>query len=99
MTDRGASYSMGRTLSLVPHLMQRLGLSPMLPLLSCAVILVSASLVAQSVDPRAIRVEVTQAAVLRLSGEADSNSPAVWDRVRGRNTLFVMTSINGRPST
>jgi hypothetical protein len=79
--------------------MQRVGLSPIVSLLACAAVLLSASLLAQSADPRAIRVEVTQAPVIRLSGEADSNSPAVWDRVRGRDTLFVMTSINGRPST
>jgi hypothetical protein len=45
------------------------------------------------------RVELTSAPTLRLSGEVDSNSPAVWDRVRGRETLFVMTSIDGVPST
>lgn len=45
------------------------------------------------------RVEVQSAPTIRLSGEADSNSPAVWDRVMGRNVLFVMTSMSGRPST
>jgi hypothetical protein len=45
------------------------------------------------------RVELQSAPVIRLSGEADSNSPAVWDRVAGRNRLFVLTSMSGRPST
>ena len=43
-------------------------------------------------------MEVTSAPVLRLTGDADSNSPAVWNLVRGRNTLFVVTSIDGQPS-
>jgi len=45
------------------------------------------------------RVELQSAPVIRLSGETDSNSPAVWDRVGGRNVLFVLTSMSGRPST
>jgi len=44
-------------------------------------------------------VELEDAPLLRLSGDVDSNSPAIWDRVSGRNTLFVMTSFAGRPST
>jgi hypothetical protein len=45
------------------------------------------------------RVELQSAPLIQLSGGADSNSPAVWDRVAGRNLLFVMTSVYGRPST
>jgi hypothetical protein len=48
---------------------------------------------------RAPRVELHEAPVVQLSGKVDSNSPATWDLVRGRETLFVMTSYNGRPST
>ena len=46
-----------------------------------------------------VRVQLTSAPLLRLTGEVDSNSPAVWDRVSGRQTLFVMTSMSGQPST
>ena len=42
--------------------------------------------------------ELLGAPLIRLSGNVDSNSPAIWDRVFGRNTLFVMTSFAGRPS-
>ena len=45
------------------------------------------------------QVELEDAPLLRLSGDVDSNSPAIWARVFGRNTLFVMTSVAGRPST
>lgn len=43
------------------------------------------------------RVEWKSAARLKLPGEVDSNSPAVWDRVRGQSLMFVMTSA-GEPS-
>jgi hypothetical protein len=46
-----------------------------------------------------IRVELSSAPLLRLTGAVDSNSPAVWERVGGRNVLFVMTSNEGRLST
>jgi hypothetical protein len=42
------------------------------------------------------RVELRSAPLLRLPSDVDSNSPAVWDRVGGRNLLFVMTS-EGQP--
>jgi hypothetical protein len=59
----------------------------------------SAVLDAQNGTPR-LRVELVEAAApIRLSGDVDSNSPAIWDRVRGRNTLYVMTSMKGQPST
>jgi hypothetical protein len=44
-------------------------------------------------------VELEDAPPMRLSGDVDSNSPAIWERVFGRNTLFVMTSFDGRIST
>ena len=43
------------------------------------------------------RVELRSAPLLELPGEVDSNSPAVWDLVGGRNLLFVMTSMSGQP--
>jgi hypothetical protein len=43
------------------------------------------------------RVELRPAPLLTLPGDVDSNSPAVWDRVGGRNLLFVMTSDSGQP--
>ena len=47
-------------------------------------------------DPR---MELVPAQTLQLTGEVDSNSPAMWDRVSGRLTLFVLTSMSGMPST
>lgn len=49
--------------------------------------------------PRPPRMELVAAQKLQLTGEVDSNSPALWDRVNGRLTLFVMTSTSGMPST
>ena len=45
----------------------------------------------------AVRVELQSAPLLELPGEVDSNSPAVWHRVGGRNLLFIMTSMAGQP--
>ena len=50
----------------------------------------------EAVNPRAALFPVTP---LRLSGDVDSNSPAMWDRTSGVLRLFVVTSYNGRPST
>jgi hypothetical protein len=44
------------------------------------------------------RVELRTAPLLKLTGDADSNSPALWDDVNGRSRFFVMTSFDGRPS-
>jgi hypothetical protein len=54
-----------------------------------------------SLDTQAQRQPVptavlTPATTTRLPGEVDSNSPAVWDLVRGRPLLHVFTS-DGRP--
>lgn len=43
------------------------------------------------------RVELRSAPLLYLPGDVDSNSPAVWERVGGRNLLFVMMSESGTP--
>jgi hypothetical protein len=52
-----------------------------------------------TVAARVPHVELVSAPRLQLTGEVDSNSPVLWDRVNGRRTLFVMTSIAGLPST
>jgi hypothetical protein len=44
---------------------------------------------------RAVLVETER---ITLEGAVDSNSPAIWERIFGRWTLFVMTSIDGQPS-
>src|SRR5436190_1987089 len=36
---------------------------------------------------------------LKLTGDVDSNSPAVWDLTAGLLRLFVSTSYDGHPST
>ena len=61
-----------------------------------------ASLEGQSIGDEAVkapRVELQLAPPVDLTGVVDSNSPAIWDRVNGRQTLFVMTSVDGLPST
>ena len=58
---------------------------------------VSMGLVAQK-GAAVPRVELRPAPEMDLPGEVDSNSPAVWDLVGGRDLLFVMTSMSGRPS-
>src|SRR5688500_7693635 len=68
-----------------------------------AAITVSIALVCLSIGAAAQtgglpRVAFTDAPLLQLPGEVDSNSPAIWERVFGRNTLFVMTSAYGQPS-
>ena len=53
-------------------------------------------LIAQNVSPP--RAELSDAPSMRLTGSADSNSPAVWQRIGGQNQMIVLTSIAGRPS-
>jgi hypothetical protein len=48
------------------------------------------------VTPQATLLPVTP---LRLTGEVDSNSPALWDRVGGVLRFFVVTSYDGQPNT
>ena len=53
-------------------------------------------LIAQNVStPHA---ELSAAPSMRLTGSADSNSPAVWQRIGGQIQMLVLTSIAGRPS-
>jgi hypothetical protein len=50
----------------------------------------------EPVNAGAVLVPVTP---LRLSGDVDSNSPAIWDRIGGVPRFFVVTSYDGQPST
>ncbi len=57
----------------------------------------SRGLISQSA-PSTPRVELSAAPRLRFTGDVDSNSPAVWQRVGGVNQLLVLTSVAGQPS-
>jgi len=59
----------------------------------------SPRLVAQAGPASAPRVELRAGAPLKLPGEVDSNSPAVWRQIGNRTLFYVMTSVAGRPST
>ena len=59
----------------------------------------SPAVTAQNPAPATPRVELRSVPALRLTGDVDSNSPAIWDQIGGRNLLFVMTSMSGQPST
>jgi hypothetical protein len=48
-----------------------------------------------SFQPRAILIRAER---LDFTASADSNSPAIWERARGRQTLFVMNSWGGQPA-
>src|SRR5204862_7301464 len=48
--------------------------------------------------PAVPSVTLAPAPAISLPGGVDSNSPAVWDRVDGVETLQVLTSIAGQPS-
>ena len=61
-----------------------------------AVALNSRELIAQ--NKPVLRAELTSAPLIRFTGSADSNSPAVWQRIAGQNQMLVLTSIDGRPS-
>ena len=52
----------------------------------------------QEQGPPGPRAVLTPATRVSLTGAVDSNSPAVWDRVRGKPTVFVFTSFFGVPS-
>ena len=51
-----------------------------------------------SPDLTSLLVGLVPADTLALTGEVDSNSPAVWDLVGGQSTMVVFTSYAGRPS-
>ncbi len=50
---------------------------------------------AQSPAERVPTATLIPASTQALGGDADSNSPAVWETLGGRLTFFVMTSFNG----
>src|SRR2546425_10586338 len=53
----------------------------------------------QVTDPASSpRVELIPASAIKFPGNADSNSPAVWQLVAGRWFLHVLTSVAGSPS-
>jgi len=62
-------------------------------------VIISPRLAAQNpsilISPKA---KLVSASRVRLTGDVDSNSPAVWDLAGGVSQLFVMTSYAGRPS-
>ena len=62
-----------------------------------ALAVLGAAFTAQAQTP-APSVTLTPAPAVSLPGGVDSNSPAVWDRVNGVETLQVVTSISGQPS-
>jgi hypothetical protein len=64
---------------------------------SAIVALLSLSIAHAQIGVLGPRAEIRSAPSLELPGQVDSNSPAVWDRVAGRNLLFVMTSMSGQP--
>jgi hypothetical protein len=79
------------------HRARDMRLAPVAAAMAAACSIVSIGTSAQTSTPP--RVELVTAPRLRLPGQVDSNSPAIWDRVGGRDTLFVMTSANGTPKT
>jgi hypothetical protein len=65
-------------------------------LTAAALVVLSSPLVAQNPGPS---VRLLRAPTLRFTGQADSNSPAVRDIVGGQRLFYLMTSVDGRPST
>jgi hypothetical protein len=59
---------------------------------------VSHALIAQNAPAITPSVELGAAPRLRFSGNADSNSPSVWQRVNGVHHVLVLTSTAGHPS-
>lgn len=57
--------------------------------------LAPATALAQTSAPQAT---LSPAPTLSLPGHADSNSPVVWENRDGRETLHVLTSVDGAPS-
>jgi hypothetical protein len=73
-------------------------------LLSCLLVtalVTSRELIAQNATPTATpatpRAELSEAPRLRFTGDVDSNSPSVWQRVNGLSQVLVLTSVAGSP--
>ncbi len=80
--------------------MKRAVQSPLLvALVALALFVIATGLRAQSPVAISPEARLVSAPELRLSGEVDSNSPAVWDRIRGVPFFYVLTSFGGQPST
>jgi len=66
---------------------------------ACSSVLVLSAGIGAQAPATAPRVELRAAPLLKLTGDVDSNSPAVWEDVGGRRRLTVVTSWGGQPST
>ena len=71
---------------------------PFLTFFTVSVLIGSHALIAQNSPATTPRAELSSAPRLRFSGNADSNSPAVWQQVNGLPQVLVLTSTAGRPS-
>lgn len=67
-------------------------------LILASVLIATRALIAQSTTAAVPRAELSAAPALRFTGNVDSNSPAVWQRVDGQEQMTVLTSTAGRPS-
>jgi hypothetical protein len=69
------------------------------PVLATAGVLIVglAVVAAQGQATRVPTVQLIRASAISLPGEADSNSPAVWELVDGAPRLHVLTSVSGQP--
>jgi hypothetical protein len=65
-------------------------------IIPCLLVLASHELIAQNTATP--RVELSAAPALRFTGDVDSNTPAVWQRVDGQSQVLVVTSTAGLPS-
>jgi len=65
-------------------------------MIPCFLVLASHELIAQNTTLP--RVELSAAPALRFTGDVDSNTPAVWQRVDGESQVLVVTSTAGLPS-
>jgi hypothetical protein len=65
-------------------------------MIPCFLVLASHELIAQ--NTAVPRVELSAAPALRFTGDVDSNTPAVWQRVDGQSQVLVVTSTAGLPS-
>ena len=71
---------------------------PFFTFFTVVILFISHALIAQNAPAITPRVELSAAPRLRFSGNADSNSPSVWQRVNGVHHVLVLTSTAGHPS-
>lgn len=72
--------------------------SHVLPLVVAASIVCLAVAFGRAQEPTRPTAELIPAPRLSLSGDVDSNSPVVWERIEGQSILHVLTSTAGQPS-